>query len=184
MSARRYSNEEAKTIMAKLREYSFDDLHPLFKEGKTPFFEEIEGDTAGSFLAWNPETHWWIKLLTRIVFDNPFARWTGKRFITPFDEEGRGEGVNVFRNRILPYRYQFDTCIKKALLDQNSCLALDYAPFPSPMFGTLDELRRIEDGVFLGQGHHKFPWEKEHSFLVYFVLCALTQPGGFERAKT
>jgi hypothetical protein len=174
MSPKRYSNEEARTIMARLRGYSFEDLGPLFKEGKTPFFEEIEGDTAGTFLAWNPKASRWMKLLTGIAFDNPFARWTGKRFITPFDEEKRGKGVNLYQNRILPYRYQFDTCIQKALLDQNSCLALHYAPFPSPMFGTLDELRRIEGGVFLGQAHHKFPWEEEHSFLVYFVLCALT----------
>jgi len=172
-STERHSGEEAQAIMAKLRRYSFDDLHPLFKEGKIPSFKEIEGDTAGSFLAWNPETRWGMKLLTKIGFDNPFARWTGKRFVKPFDEEKRGKGINLYQNRILPHRFSFDTCIKRALLDQNPCLALDYAPFPSPMFGTLDELRRIDDGVFLGQGHHKFPWEKEHSFLVYFVLCAL-----------
>jgi hypothetical protein len=83
---------------------------------------------------------------------------------------------NLYENRILPCRYRFDTCIQKALRDENWCLALHYARFPSPMSGTLDELRRIEEGVFLGQAHHKFPGGKEHSFLVYFVLCALTQP--------
>jgi len=176
MAAQRHSSGNAQAIMAKLRQYPFDDLHPLFMEGKTPFFEEIDGDTAGSFLAWNPKTHWWMKVLARIGFDNPFARWTGMRFITPFVEERRGKGTNLYQNRILPYRFSFDTCIKKSLFDQQPCLALDYAPFPSPMFGTLDELRRIDDGVFLGQGYHKFPWQKEHSFLGYFVLCALTRP--------
>jgi len=175
MSPKRYSSEEARTIMARLGGYSFDALGPLFKEGKTPFFEEIEGNTAGSFLAWNPKASRWMKLLTGIAFDNSFARWTGKRFITPFDEEKKGKGVNLYQNRILPCRYQFNTCFQKALLDDNSCLALHYARFPSPMSGTLDELRRIEEGVFLGQAHHKFPGGKEHSFLVYFVLCALTQ---------
>lgn len=175
-ATKRHSRGEAQASMAKLREYTFNDLHPLFSDGKPPSFEEIEGDTAGSFLAWNPKTPWSMRLLTRIGFDNPFARWTGKRFLTRFDKDTRGKGLNLYQNRILPRRFSFDTCIKESLFDQNPCLALDYAPFPSPMFGTVDELRRIEDGVFLGQGCHKFPWEKEHSFLVYFVLCALTQP--------
>jgi len=174
MSTKHHSNEEAKTIMARFREYSFDDLHPLFKEGKTPLFKEIEGDTTGAFLAWNPKTSWLMKFLTMIGFDNPFARWLGKRFITTFNGERTGKGVNLYKNRILSCRFQFDTSIEKALLDTNSCLVLDYAAFPSPMFGTRDELRKIEDGIFLGQGHHKFPWEKEYSFLVYFVLCAST----------
>lgn len=90
-STERHSGEEAQAIMAKLRRYSFDDLHPLFKEGKIPSFEEIEGDTAGSFLAWNPETRWDMKLFTKIGFDNPFTRWVGKRFVKLFDEEKMGE---------------------------------------------------------------------------------------------
>ena len=68
MSPKRYSNEEARTIMARLRGYSFEDLGPLFKEGKAPFFQEIEGDTAGSLLASNPKTSWWMKLLTGIAY--------------------------------------------------------------------------------------------------------------------
>jgi hypothetical protein len=41
MSVKLDSTEDAQTIMARFREYSFDDLHPLFKEGKAPLFEEI-----------------------------------------------------------------------------------------------------------------------------------------------
>lgn len=173
MSTKRHSQEEAETIMARLREYSFEDLHPLFEEGGIPLFEEIEGDTAASLLAWNPRSPWWRKLLTRIAFDNPFARWTGKRFTTPFGEERAGRGINLFQNRILPRRHQFDTCIEKALLDQGPCLVLDYGSLPSPLAGTRDELRRIEDGAFVGRGYHKLPWEKEPLFVGYFVLCAL-----------
>jgi len=177
VAVQRHSRENAQAIMARLKGYSFDDLHWLFKEGKTPSFEELEGDTAGSFLAWNPKTSWRLKLLTLIGFDNPFARWTGKRFVTGFDEDRRGKGINLYQNRLLLHRFSFATCIKESMFDQDQCLALVYAPFPSPMFGTVDELRRIEDGVFLGQGYHRFPWEKQYSLLVYFVLCALTRPG-------
>ncbi len=175
MSIKQHSKEEAQRVMVSLREYSFDDLHPLFKEGQTPLFEEIEGDTIGSFLALNPKTGLWRKLALRIFFDNPLARWKGKRFFTLFDEEKKGEGINLFRNRILPQRFPVDTYVNKSLFDQNPCLSIAYPRFPSRMFGLVDQLRRIDNGVFLGQGHHKLPWGKEYSLQGYFVLCALTK---------
>lgn len=170
---KRHSLEEASTIIARLRKYSFDDLHLLFKEGKVPLFKEIEGKTAGSFLALNPKTGLWKKLGLKIFFENPLACWTGKKFITPFSEEERGKGINLFQNRILPERFPIDTYVNKSLFDQNLCLTVTYPFFPSRMFGLIDELRRIDDGVFLGQGHHKSPWGKEYSLQGYFVLCAL-----------
>ena len=175
MSAKLNSTEDAQTIIARFREYSFDDLHPLFEEGKTPLFKEIEGDTAGSFLALNPKTGLWRKLALKIFFDNPLARWKGKRFVTLFNGEKRGKGINLFRNRILPQRFLIDTYVNKSLFDQNPCLSITYPHFPSRMFGLVDQLRRIDNGVFLGQGHHKLPWGKEYSLQGYFVLCALTK---------
>jgi hypothetical protein len=79
---KRYSLEDAEAIFAKFKEYSFDDLHKIFREGKAPSFDEIEGDTAGCFLALNPKVWWWKKAALVITFDNPLARWTGKRFIS------------------------------------------------------------------------------------------------------
>ena len=175
MSIKINSAEDAQIIMARFRGYSFGDLHPLFKEGKTPLFEEIEGDTVGSFLALNPKTELWRKLALKIFFDNPLARWKGKRFITLFDEDKRGRGINLFWNRILPQRFPIETYISKSLFDQNPCLSIAYPRFPSSMFGLIDQLRRIDNGIFLGQGHHKLPWGKEYSLQGYFVLCALTK---------
>ena len=175
MSTDLHSTEDAQTIIARLREYSFDDLHPLFKEGKTPLFKEIEGDTAGSFLALNPKTGLWRKLGLRIFFDNPVARWEGKRFLTLFDEEKRGKGINLFRNLIIPQRFPIETYISKSFFDQNPCLSIAYPRFPSRVFGLVDQLRKIDNGVFLGQGYHKPPWGKEYSLQGYFVLCALTR---------
>ncbi|MBC8236192.1 hypothetical protein H8E77_42130 [bacterium] len=170
---KRYSDKEAQIIIDKLKKKSFSALHLLFKIEDVPLFEELEGETAGSFLAWNPKNPFWIKFFMKILFNSPFARWTGKKFITPFDKENRGKGVNLFRNRILPHRFRFDTYIKKAQIDHNVCLALDYRDYRSLMFGLVDDVRKIEDGVFLGQMYYKFPWKKELWFLGYFVLCAL-----------
>jgi len=174
---KRHTIEEVRTIIDKLDKYSFDDFHPLFKEGKVPLFEEIEGITLGSFLVLNAKTGWWRKLGLRIFFDNSLARWTGKRFITPFDDKKRGEGINLFQNRLLPQRFPICTSINKSLFDQNLCLTVAYPRFPSRMFGLIDQLRKIDEGVFLGQGHHKPLWGKEYSLQGYFVLCALNQEG-------
>lgn len=176
-SIKRHTIEEARTIIARLDKYSFDDFHPLFKEGKVPLFEEIAGKTLGSFLALSPDTGWWRKLGLMIFFDNSLACWTGKRFITPFDDRKRGEGINLFQNRFLPQRYPICTSINKSLFDEELCLTVTYPLFPSRMFGLIDQLRKIDEGVFLGQGHHKPLGGKEYSLQGYFVLCTLNQEG-------
>jgi hypothetical protein len=173
----RYSLENAEAIIAKFKEYSFDDLHRLFREGKSPSFDEIEGNTAGSFLVLNPKAGWWRKAALAIAFDNPLSRWTGKRFISTFDGEKKGEGTNLFRNRFFPQRFGINTSVEKSLFDQKPCLAVTYPHFPSSLFGLRDELKRIDDGVFLGQGHHRLPWGKGYSLQGYFLLCALTRSG-------
>jgi len=173
----RYSFEDAQAIIAKFEEYSFDDFHGLFSEGKTPSFDEIEGDTAGSFLTLNPEAGLWRKLALAATFDNPLARWTGKRFITQFEKEKTGRGINLFRNRIFTQRFGVNTSIDDSLFDLKPCLVVTYPHFPSSVFGLRDELRRIDDGVFLGQGHHRLPWGKGYSLQGYFILCALNRSG-------
>ena len=175
--AKRHSLEDAQRVIAKSKRYSFDDFHRLFREGRAPSFDEIKGNTFGSFLALNPKAGWWRKAALAIAFDNPVARWTGKRFITTFDGENKGEGTNLFRNRIFPQRFGINTFVEKSLFDQKPCLVVTYPHFPSSLFGLRDELKKIDDGVFLGQGHHKLPWSKEYSLQGYFVLCALNKPG-------
>lgn len=177
MLGKRYSLENAEAIIAKFKEHSFDDFHKLFREGKVPSFDEIEGDTAGSFLTLNPKARLWRKVALAIAFDNPLARWTGKRFITPFEKGKPGKGINLFHNRIFPERFGIDTTIEESLFDLKPCLTVTYPHFPSRFFGLRDELRRIEDGVFLGQGHHRLPWGKGHSLQGYFLLCALKRSG-------
>jgi hypothetical protein len=172
-SVKRYSPEEAQTVITKLKQDTYDNLNRLFKEGKAPSFDEIEGETASGMLAWNPQAPWWGKPLALICFDNPLSRWIGKTFSTPFGEGKTGEGINLFQNRIKPRRFPFLTRIEKAISDQNPCLTVDYNRFPGTVFSTRDELRRIDDGVFLGQAFSKLPWDKKRWFLKYFVLCAL-----------
>ncbi len=174
-SVKRHANEYAQTRSAELEKLSSDDLYGLFKEGGVPIFEEIGGLVAGRLLAWNPEAPRGSKVLVALTFDNPMSRWVGKAFTLPFDEDRKGKGVNLFQNRILPRRFRFRTSIDKAFSDQELCLRLEY-PAPSLIAGGFDDIRKIEEGVFLGQACYRAPWKKVPWFFRYFVILSL-EPG-------
>lgn len=161
-------------IFRELKEKTFDDLHLLFKNGSVPKFKEIEGDTLGRFLAMNSTLSPLMRFFIKLLFESPIGRWTGKKFITSFDNGNRGNGVNLFANRIMSIRYCFDTYIQKLYFDKKSCLILDYRPYFSLMFGLVDGVRKIEEGIFLGQMRFKIPWQKEFTFIGYFGLCKIS----------
>jgi hypothetical protein len=167
-----YSEEEAQKIIGSLRQRSMQELDGLFDNGNAPEHTDFSGDTRGSFLAWNPGNPRWLGWGIRLLFQSPFARWTGKRFL-PISGEAKGSGYNLFANRILPHRFSFDTYTKNALRDARPCLALDYRSYRSLMFGLIDDVREIQEGVLLGQMYFQFPWRKTPMFVGYFTLCAL-----------
>lgn len=171
---KRHSLEDAQKIVAKLKKYPFDYFHQLFRDGKLPTFGEIEGDTLGRTLVWDPKVGWLPKMGWAFIGDNPFSRWEGKRFITPFTEAKKGKGINLFRNRFFPQRNRLETSIENSLFDQKPCLIITYPYFPSKLYGLRDELRKIDNGVFLGQGYQGYSIDKGYSLRSYFVLCSLT----------
>lgn len=168
----RYTEAEARSIHARLMPCSVEELGSRFSSGVVPTFSEIRGRTAGEWLAKSPEDYWWAKWFIKVFLDSSWARWTGKGFFTPFGAQQRGRGANLFNNGILPIRYKLATYLKPAEMDGNPCLCLRY-PFGSLMYGLIDDVRKIEPGVFLGQMLYKFPWLKQRVFIGYFVLCAL-----------
>lgn len=157
-------------ILEELKEKKFEELHLLFKKGLPPAFEEFNGETNGQFLALKPGISPLIKFFIKILFESPIGKWTGKKFITPFTTENKGMGVNLFKNKIFPQRFRFEIYIKKSIFDGNPCLALDYGPYHSLMFNLIDDVRKIEDGILLGQMRFKFPLKKESMFIGYFSL--------------
>lgn len=173
VEARRFTRAEAAGIIAQLQRATVEELDGRFASGDVPPFAAIAGDTAGGWLA-RPEPRWWAEAFIRFGLDSPWARWTGKRFITPFDEGPIGSGINLFDNRLLPLRYPFRTYIKHAEFDGRPCFTLEY-PFLSAMWGLIDDMRRIEPGVLLGRFEFRFPWQKRRRSLGYFVLVALAR---------
>ena len=170
----RFSPETAQSITAQFQTYDLEKLDALFKEGEVPVFSEIAERTAGGWLARSPQDYWWANAFIKIFLASPWARWAGKGFFTFFDQKQEGKGANLFHNRIGEIRYPYKTYIKKAEVDENLCLTLEY-PFGSIMYGLIDDLRKIEQGVFLGQMYYRFPWQKNRSYIGYFLLCALEE---------
>ena len=168
-----YSETEAIAIIEQLKKCSINDLDTLFKRETLPLFEELEGETAGAILALNPENPWWLTCVIKIAFKSPLGRWTGKKFITPFNNEEKGYGINLFKSRYFPSLFKFDTYIKNAFVDDKPCLALDYRSYHLLTYGLVDEVRKIKDGQVLGRAYYKFPWRRQTWFVGYFALCTL-----------
>ncbi len=169
----RYSEKEAVAIFEQLKRCSIDDLDTLFDMEALPEFEELEGETAGAILALNPENPRWLKCVIKIAFKSPLGQWTGKKFITPFDEGKKGNGINMFKSRYFSQLFRFGTYVKNAYADDRPCIALDYRPYHLLTFGLVDEVRKFKDGQVLGRAYYKFPWRRQIWFVGYFVLCAL-----------
>lgn len=166
----RYSVSEAIVIIEQLKKCSINDLDTLFNTEALPKFEELDGEISGAILALNPENPWWLKCVIKIVFKSPLGQWTGKKFITPFNKEKKGHGINLFKSKYFPKLFKFDTYIKNAYVDDKPCLALDYRSYHLLTFGLVDEVRKIKDGQFLGRACYKFPWRRQMWFVGYFVL--------------
>lgn len=169
----RYSKTEAQQIIQEFKKCSMGDLDAIFNRKTLPKFYEIEGETAGAILALNPENPLWLQCAIRIVFKSPLGQWSGKKFIRPFTKEEKGFGINLFKNKIASYLFKFDVCIKNAYVDGEPCLALDYRPYWLSFFCLVDDVRKIRDGLLLGQAYYKLPWGKQMWLVGYFILCAL-----------
>lgn len=176
MNAKRRTEEEAQAIMHRLKDLSCDDLHSLFKLGRVPSFEEIEGMNTGVVLAWNPRISTFYKLSWYILGGNSCARWSGMEFIKPFDKDRKGDGFNLYSNRFWSRRFGYETFITNAVSDQELCLRINYT-FPSPQSTAFDDARMIDDGVLLAQGCAKreYPWKPNPIFVFYWVTVAVVQ---------
>ena len=142
---------------------SFDELQAYFRDGVLPDLQEMTGDTHGQFLAWHPRAGWLMKVIVWVLF----RRWLGKRFQPPQFGSHSGVGINLFGDGAL--RYGFRTYSSPARTDGASCLRLDYS-IGGLMRGLADDVRKIGDGLVLGQIHYRFFWQQQHRFYLYFAL--------------
>jgi hypothetical protein len=123
----------------------------------------MTGDTRGQFLAWHPHSGRLMKVILRFLF----RRWLGKRFSPPEIGSDSSEGINLFGGGAT--RYAFRAYRSAARTDGALCLRLDYSIDPF-MRGLADDVRKIADGLVLGQIHYRFFWQRDHRFYLYFAL--------------
>lgn len=169
----RYSKTEAAAILNKYRAMSFDNLSRVFStNGKLFTYDEIAGKTSGAFVKMDPT---YVKVmstdfLTKFIDQN--SRWMGKNFHTKFDNKNKGAGINLFDNLLIKEAFTFKTYnINSIPFDGKPCLYLDYSG--TIMSSITDYLRKVEDGVFLGQVYTKTPGTNKLRLMGYFTLVAL-----------
>jgi hypothetical protein len=168
---KRFSQIEAQAILLNYQKYSCENLDRLFTESITPTYEEIAGETAGATVLC-PRCGWFTKFLATVLFNCSFSRWKGKIFTSPFEKDQAGKVLNLYGNRLAPRRFIMLSSIVPATYDHKSCVKLTYT-FPWSTFRAYDEIRKVEDGVFLGQTYQKLPFAKKYELKAYFILCAL-----------
>lgn len=147
-----------------LQARSFDELHTSFRQGSAPTPEEMTGDTRGVFLAWNPRAFFLMKWLVKWMF----RHWLGKRFFSPLGAEQAGSGINLFSDGT-GTRYPFKTYPATARFDGAPCLCLDYNVEGS-LRGLVDDVKKVGEGLVLGQINYKFFWQSQLTFYLYFTL--------------
>lgn len=155
--------------LRELQALSLAELDRLFQAGRVPRFEDFAGPTQGAWLH-RERQPWWAAAFVRVTLDSPWARWSGKGFVLPFDERQAGAGINLFRNRVLPLRLQFETRVTAAHWDGRPCLALVY-PRGSVLRGLVDDVRQVGEGLLLGRMEYRFPMGRAPRTVGYFALA-------------
>jgi hypothetical protein len=152
-----------------LHSLSLDELERRFRAGRVPRFQDYAGAMDGAWLH-RERQPWWAAIFVRLALDSPWSRWIGKGFVMPFGPSQEGAGANLFSNRIAPLRFQFATRVRPSDLDGRPCVSIIY-PRGSLMYGLIDDLREVEDGLLLGYMVYRFPWDRRPRFVGYFGLA-------------
>ena len=141
-------------------------LDQMYLSAQTPTMQEMNGVMQGNVLAG-------LLLLNnqdvRNFLNGDWFIWRGKALETIDADEGRG--INRFK--VGPFRflrYNFETRISPPMVGASDVFELNYDLAVNPWYVRLirDDLRKIDDGLFLGAANVKL--FGKHRFLVYFAL--------------
>ena len=146
---------------------SKSELETLFLNGQTPSIEEFQGPTRGKVLSGiahlqNP--------LGVYLTNIPFLPWKGKQFNRI--NKGEGEGINLIE--LWPSKqtmFHFKTAIVESLITgDHDVFSLDYDQPGNPWFirQIRDDLKKIDDGLFLGTANFRI--KNGYKFILYFAL--------------
>jgi hypothetical protein len=150
-------------FLESLFDKSIDELHDLYRGGTEPEPSDLDADYRGSVPGVVSESvlgklSWPTAVLSRWGL----LPWRGKRFSR---EEGRGSNQVLFQNlSVAPFEF----LSAESLFDGDPCLLLNYGISQNPFILNYlrDEVRRIDDGILLGQMYFK----PTSSLALYFAL--------------
>jgi hypothetical protein len=151
---------------------SRNELLALFATLDAPAIDEMNGEYASTLLASYPL----LDPISRVVLRNPITgTWLGKAFRPLNGSEGRG--YNLFRSwgRTVQ-RYPMRTRLAPSRYDGRPAYQLVYRAFHSfcGAIHMVDELRRVEPGVYLGVGTCGFS-DAQRRIPLPFLLRGPTQ---------
>jgi hypothetical protein len=157
----------------KLMSLSIPEVERLYRTLPPPSFEEMHGEYQGGYIGCE---HPISNGLWKLVAWNPIIGgvWRGKSFEPLSETEGRGFNVLKLYGRTVR-KWPMRTTISTSFIDGKEVFLLDY-PFYSSMSGfarMTDEVRKIDDQLYLGIGHWK-PLVPMAS--VWFILSGPSGP--------
>jgi hypothetical protein len=158
---------------------SIPDVAELYSTLKAPSLEEMHGEYRGGYIGCG---HLFSDSMWKLAAWNPLTGiWQGKSFEPISKTEGRGFNLAVRFGR--PVRkWPMRTMIAGSLIDGKEAFQLDY-PFYSSLAAFskfTDEVRKIDDNLFLGIGHWK---PLIYLASVWFTLSGPVKPFDAEGAR-
>lgn len=158
-------------VLARL---SSAELEAMFASAAPFPLDALNGDPRGRALAVPGFDRGLLGAIVRTVHGSALLPWEGKTFAV---RPGANEGVGINRVRFFTRhaRFPFKVYETQSLIDGRPCNAIDYDVPESPALARpiYDELRAIDDGLFLGRGMRRVPGGKPR-LLVWFALDART----------
>ncbi len=141
--------------LSTLKDRSFADLEQMYRSAKIPeSLSPLKGHPRGRMLA----TRYFASgpvanALRNFAFASSFP-WEGKSFTSSAKS---GTGVNRVRLGGRHALFPFITKIAPSLVDDKPCVVLDYdlADNPSLIRMIHDEVREVDDGLYLGPAMRK-----------------------------
>jgi hypothetical protein len=137
----------------RLKSLSIPELEVLYRTLPAPSFEEMHGEYQGGYIGCE---HPISNGLWKLVAWNSIIGgvWQGKSFEPLSETEGRGFNVlELYGRRIR--KWPMRTTISISFVDDREVFLLDY-PFYISGSGAVkmtDEVRKVNDGLYLGIGH-------------------------------
>jgi hypothetical protein len=147
-------------------------LEKLFAKAEAFPLEALQGHPRGRVLAIPRLDRGIVAPLLRGLHANRWWPWEGKSFAL---RAGAAEGTGINRS-LFPTRrglFPFRTYAAASVVDGRPCFAIDYdvPENPRPARGIYDEVRRVDDQLYLGRGMRRQSG-RQPRLVLWFALDA------------